>query len=1184
VELTSIIPSTQGDKGDPRKTLSPSRVVHVEEVCDRFEAAWKAGERPRIEGYLGGTSEPERSALLRELILVEVAYRRRVGDDPRPEDYHAHFPVHDLGWLASAVTPNGPHDPTLGQAGGGQGQVLAVTTLSEVPPQSSCAANAGVLSLGGAVLTGLDVVGYEILGELGRGGMGVVYKARHQQLNRLVALKMVRAGTQARPDQLARFRFEAEAVARLRHAHIVQIYDIGEVSGLPFVSLELLEGGTLAGRLAGTPQPARPAAELVATLARAMHGAHQAGIMHRDLKPSNVLFDRDGTPKIADFGLAKRLEQKEGPTETGQIVGTPSYMAPEQARGQTRKVGPAADVYALGAILYEMLTGRPPFKAPTPLETARQVVEEEPVSPSRLQSKVPRDLETICLKCLAKEPPKRYADAAALAADLDRYLAGEPIRARRTPVWERGLKWARRRPTAATLLALGVVAVVSAVAVVAEWSRRDLRQLATLRRESVDDLLKAWDALEQQDWNKGQSILSRRKARIEGESRLADLFARASELSAQIDRTLADQARYRRFIELRDEAFYRDTEFTGLDGPGNLKTTRDSARAALAVFAADDRYDALAPGRRPSALSPKEWATVAEDCYELLLVLAEAVAQPRPEEDHRQQADEGLRILDRAAKLRDPSRAYHLRRAACLKIGGDEEGADRERQEADRLPPASAFDHFLSGQAWSKRRKWAAAIEHFEAALRRQPDHFWTQCLLAIGYLQTQRPTEARLTLTFCLRSRPGLVWLYLLRGHAFAVEGQFKQIQAKLTPAAAKTLEAEAKARFADAEADFCGASDLPLNGEDRYTLLINRGTVRLLQRQFPAAITDLEEAIKIRPGQFQAYATLAQVFQQQGQLGEAVALFNRAIDQKQDWAPLYRGRANVYLERKDPAQALRDMKEAIRREVPGSRVLAGDHTQCAELLYRSRRFEEALDACDAALAIVPDYAEAHLWRIRALLELKRFDEVIDSCDVCLATRKPSTDLYELRGLAREGRDDFFGAIEDYRQSLALRPGTARVLVRLGWAYLFANAPKLALSDFEEALGRDPENPDAYNGRGAARVLLGKHREAVADAEEALRHGEPTHRVLYGAARTYAQAALVATTEVNRRGLAALSLCSRYEDRALVLLRRAFERLPAAQRAAFWRDVIKTDPALRGLRRRSKFAALALLFAPSPR
>ena len=247
---------------------------------------------------------------------------------------------------------------------------------------------------------------------------------------------------------------EAEAVARLRHPNILQIYDIGEAAGLPFVALELLDGGGLDDRLARTPQPGNQAAELMVTLARAVHVAHQAGIVHRDLKPTNVLYTSDGVPKITDFGLAKRIDSDDGQTESGQIMGSPSYMAPEQARGDSRNVGPPADVYALGAILYEMLTGRPPFKGETPMETVRQVIDDDPVTPSRLVPRVPRDLETICLKCLHKDPAKRYESAQALADDLERYLRGEPILARRTAFWERGAKWARRRPVAATLMAL----------------------------------------------------------------------------------------------------------------------------------------------------------------------------------------------------------------------------------------------------------------------------------------------------------------------------------------------------------------------------------------------------------------------------------------------------------------------------------------------------------------------------------------------------------------------------------------------------------------------------------------------------------------------------------------------------------------------------------------------------------
>jgi serine/threonine-protein kinase len=294
-----------------------------------------------------------------------------------------------------------------------------------------------------------SVPGYDLVGELGRGGMGVVYQARQVALNRVVALKMVLAGGHASPEELARFRSEAEAVARLQHPNIVQIHEVGEVGGLPYFSLEFCPGGSLAQRLNGTPLVPKQATELIETLARAMHAAHEAGVVHRDLKPANVLLAADGAPKVTDFGLAKRLDAADGPTRSGAIMGTPSYMAAEQAAGDPAKICPATDVYALGAILYELLTGRPPFKAATSVETLRQVVEQEPVPPSRLNAQAPRDLETVCLKCLAKSPARRYATAAALAEDLRRWRNGEPIAARPAGTLERAAKWARRRPAVA---------------------------------------------------------------------------------------------------------------------------------------------------------------------------------------------------------------------------------------------------------------------------------------------------------------------------------------------------------------------------------------------------------------------------------------------------------------------------------------------------------------------------------------------------------------------------------------------------------------------------------------------------------------------------------------------------------------------------------------------------------------
>jgi WD40 repeat protein len=308
------------------------------------------------------------------------------------------------------------------------------------------------------------VPGYDILGELGRGGMGIVYKARQKGLGRLVALKMVLLGEHASAEQLARFRSEARAAARLQHPNIVQVHEVGEHAGRPYFSLELVDGGSLAQRLGGVPQSPRPAAELLVVLARAMHAAHQAGILHRDLKPANVLLTGDGTPKITDFGLAKQLpgpgESAAGGTASGAIVGTPSYMAPEQATAR-KEIGPAVDTYALGAILYELLTGRPPFRGETPLDTLQQVVSEEPVPPRRLQPKVPRDLETVCLKCLAKEPARRYAGAADLADDLRRFLDHRPVRARRAGAAERLWRLARRYPVAAALTAAATLSLVA---------------------------------------------------------------------------------------------------------------------------------------------------------------------------------------------------------------------------------------------------------------------------------------------------------------------------------------------------------------------------------------------------------------------------------------------------------------------------------------------------------------------------------------------------------------------------------------------------------------------------------------------------------------------------------------------------------------------------------------------------
>jgi tRNA A-37 threonylcarbamoyl transferase component Bud32 len=370
------------------------------------------------------------------------------------------------------------------------------------------------------------IPGYDLLGEIAVGGMGVVYKARQRQLNRLEAVKMVLAGAHAGADRLARFRTEVEAVARLRHANVVQVFQVGDCAGQPYFTMEYIEGGSLASKLARGLLPAREAARLVGALADGVQHAHEKGIVHRDLKPANVLIGDDGAAKVADFGLAKVLHGSDdpgGPTSPGAVMGTPCYLAPEQAEGRTTEIGPPADIWALGVILYECLTGRPPFKGESTLDTLQQVRVSEPLPPRRLQPRLDRDLENICLKCLEKEAGKRYGSAGELADDLRRYLDGKPVCARRAPWWERGVKWARRQPALAALL---VVSVVALGALVGGWAAFTA-QLADERNNARAEEAKARD--KEQEAQKQKQIADAERATAQHERDQADEQRRRAE-------------------------------------------------------------------------------------------------------------------------------------------------------------------------------------------------------------------------------------------------------------------------------------------------------------------------------------------------------------------------------------------------------------------------------------------------------------------------------------------------------------------------------------------------------------------------------------------------------------------------------------------------------------------------------
>jgi len=450
----------QGIRPDLDRFLSEQGVLAPQELAAVLgvdqRKRWRSGMSVPAEWYF------ERFSVLSEdpdlgldLIHCEFMLREALGEAPDLEEYVARFPRFAAS-IGVQVTFHRALDAVAGRSGSqrdGRDREASAARATRVKPAEgprSAAANYPVIP------------GYEIIRELGFGGMAVVYEAYQLGLQRRVALKMGIDGPAPDHEHLARFQIEAQAAASLHHPNIVEIYEIGESAGLPYFSMTLVEGGTLAREIGGQLVSTRKAAQLTEILARAIHYAHERGIIHRDLKPANVLLTPEGVPKIADFGLAKNLKDS-SQTQIGTVLGSPCYMSPEQASGSVRDAGPKSDVYSLGAILYEMLVGAPPFKAETPLETLHKLLDEEPAKPTRLRPKVARDLETICLKCLEKSPSRRYASALALAEDLDRFLNFESVTARSVTAPERIWRWCRRKTALAIAMGLAALAVATTI-------------------------------------------------------------------------------------------------------------------------------------------------------------------------------------------------------------------------------------------------------------------------------------------------------------------------------------------------------------------------------------------------------------------------------------------------------------------------------------------------------------------------------------------------------------------------------------------------------------------------------------------------------------------------------------------------------------------------------------------------
>ena len=723
------------------------------ELLDKQRLLWESGERPLIATLLANSPWEQDAEAQVDLIYNEIVIREDLQQVVPLEDYIARYPQHAVDLKLQFELHQ-----ALGNAAllGDQATLDTNRGIGEDSWPDRATPTERVLP---------SLPDYELSHEIGHGGCAVVYLARHRRLRRDVALKMFRPGYLPTARERLRFQAEAEASARLSHTNIVPIFEIGDVAGSPFLALELEAGGTLAQKLQLFPLSPRDAAELLEKLALAIQHAHDRQVLHRDLKPANILFAKDGTPKIADFGLAKLWDagdENRDLSRTGEPLGTPRYMAPEQAAGNLTQIGPPTDVYALGTLLYECLTGGPPFVATGVADTLQKIRFDEPLSPLRLQPHLPRDLVTICLHCLQKEPSRRYLSAQELAHDLRRFLDGKPIHARPTPRWERLYKWCLRRPTEAGVIAVGLLSVAVVIGAVASSANREWQRINQLREEVASLITQGQQSLADEDHLKAQERFFEAWRITQSESDLADHLPG---VSGWLDhsRRAADTQLWQTRILPREYDERRD----------------DSLLTALLLA---PRTPEIVPQAREAVNAVKEFIPSDSPTWEherefLTLLEADLVA-----------VDQGdlaaLELLLQAGKFH--SRLYHSRLSDLYRRVNRDSAAEQSLTAASKCPPDKVPAAVLAAIRAIQEEDFNSALVLCEEIARQQPAHFAGRTMQGVCFLRLDRPGEARVALTACIAQRPTFPWSYYLRSQAFRALGQTTAAAADLAQAAA--------------------------------------------------------------------------------------------------------------------------------------------------------------------------------------------------------------------------------------------------------------------------------------------------------------------------------------------------------------------------------------------------------------
>ncbi len=791
--------------------------------------------------------------------------------------------------------------------------------------------------------------GYDVQALLGRGGMGVVFKAYQKKLGRFVALKTLLAGAYAGPHELMRFRREVEAIATLRHPNIVQIYDLGGLDGSPYFTMEFVEGGSLSEKLSPSPSDHRRVAELVAILAVTVQFAHKSGIIHRDLKPGNILLTPDGTPKISDFGLARFIDAETELTMGGARLGTPGYMAPEQAAGKINEIGPGVDIYALGAVMYRMLTGEPPPQGRTTAETDRQGTGEESRSPSRINATVPRDLETICLKCLKNNPARRYASAQDLADDLHRFLDGKPIHARPVSAFERFVKLARRHPAISTLTATMVILTASTVGI-GSWLHHqenlrhsEMTQREDRAREVIESaVVRAYQSAGNERWEEARLILA------SATTHLAD--AHSDELSLRITQTSTDVQFSQELDRIRQTAANAIVE-----NNDTLSALASLAKEYAAAFA-QARFDIndeqktsmqirASPVRNQAVIALEQWAFAAfllerESLHKQLLRIAQ-LAEPdsawvgrfRDAGSWRnaQKLLELTEEAEKATKSTNPPVAHQLAILGIL-LRLQDEALDETRLliEALRQPPGEFWLNWEMARALVNKHKYAEAANYFRILVALRPENAWAHVFLGNTLIVAGRVDE-------------GLV--FVRQGVNLAP--QDRTVHYNLVMSLYRAGRAE--------EAIEECQSALVANPTDDWTAYA-LGMVYLFQGHHAEAAAMFQKTVELDPQRVDGYCNLGMMLGSLRRFEESAAALHKAIelDPMCNFAHLGLGLYN--LNQRRPEQAIAELQIVIEKLKPRKRP--------AEMLSDD--------------SVNSTYITARQGLIAALLSMGRFDEVI--------------------------------------------------------------------------------------------------------------------------------------------------------------------------------------------------------------